>query len=122
MGFNLSTMTTLKQQLKPGDTKIYVNDLSNMFRGCLALTDIRFGKDFTVAEATKLSDMFSGCAQITNLDLTYFNTRYVQYMDGMFEDCKNVTLNLYNWKVSPNSSCISMLAGCNQNKITYWKL
>ena len=27
-GFNLSTMTTLKQQLKAGDTKIYVNDLS----------------------------------------------------------------------------------------------
>ena len=69
----------------------YVNDLSNMFRGCLALTDIRFGRDFTVAEATKLSDMFSGCAQITNLDLTYFITRYVQYMDGMFEDCKKLT-------------------------------
>lgn len=27
-GFNLSTMTTLKQELKSGDTKIYVNDLS----------------------------------------------------------------------------------------------
>ena len=27
-GFNLNTMTTLKQQLKPGDTKIYVDDLS----------------------------------------------------------------------------------------------
>ena len=27
-GFNLNTMTTLKQQLKAGDTKIYVNDLS----------------------------------------------------------------------------------------------
>ena len=27
-GFNLNTMTTLKQQLKTGDTKIYVNDLS----------------------------------------------------------------------------------------------
>ena len=47
------------------------------------------GPRFTFSETTKLSDMFSGCAQITNLDLTYFNTRYVQYMDGMFEDCKN---------------------------------
>lgn len=28
VGFNLATMTTLKQDLKSGDTKIYVNDLS----------------------------------------------------------------------------------------------
>lgn len=28
VGFNLNTMTTLKQELKSGDTKIYVNDLS----------------------------------------------------------------------------------------------
>ena len=49
------------------------------------------GPRFTSSETTKLSDMFSGCAQITNLDLRYFNTRYVQYMDGMFEDCKKLT-------------------------------
>ena len=35
--------------------------------------------------------MFSGCAQITNLDLNNFNTKYVQYMGGMFEDCKKLT-------------------------------
>ena len=45
------------------------------------------GPRFTSSETTKLSDMFSGCAQITNLDLSNFNARYVQYMDGMFEDC-----------------------------------
>ena len=49
------------------------------------------GPWFTSLETTKLSDMFSGCVQITNLDLTYFNTRYFQYIDWIFEDCKKLT-------------------------------
>ena len=49
------------------------------------------GPWFTSSETTKLLDMSSGCAQITNLDLSNFNTKFVQCMDGMFEDCKKLT-------------------------------
>ena len=75
------------------------------------------GPRFTSSETTKLSDMFSGCSQITNLDLCNFNTRYVQYMDGMFEDCKKLTkieINKEKFTTKNVLSTARMFSGCNE--------
>ena len=75
------------------------------------------GPRFTSSEITKLSDMFNGCAQITNFVLTYFNTRYVQYMDGMFEDCKKLTKIEINKEIFTTKNVFStarMFSGCNE--------
>ena len=78
-GFNLSTLTTLKQQLKSGDTKIYVNDLSawNANSGHYYNYAAIFGyKDSTgytypTGVYTRITPAFgSGTSAKTNLDKT----------------------------------------------------
>lgn len=75
------------------------------------------------SQVTIMQRTFKGCTSLEQIKgIENIDVSGCYDFEAMFEDCKNVTLNLYNWKVSSNSSCISMLAGCNQNKITYWKL
>ena len=75
------------------------------------------GPRFTLSETTKLSDMSSGCAQIMNFVLTYFNARYVQYIDGMFEDCKKLTKIKFDKEKFTTKNVLStarIFSGCNE--------
>ena len=45
--------------------------------------------------------MFNGCKDITEIDLSNFNTSLVQYMNGMFYNCYSLSsLNLSNFNTS----------------------
>ena len=76
------------------------------------------------SQVTTMERTFKGCTNLQEIKgIENIDVSGCYSFEAMFEDCRNVTLNLYNWKVnSINSSCVSMFAGCNQNKITYWKL
>lgn len=77
--FNLNTMTTLKQQLKTGDTKIYVNDLSQWnansghYYNYAAIFSYTDGTGYTYPDGTytqNLGRFGSGTTAKTNLDKT----------------------------------------------------
>ena len=78
-GFNLATMTTLTQELKKGDTKIYVNDLSGWnansghYYNYAALFGYKDSTGYTYPDGIYTRDLGffgSGTSAKTNLDKT----------------------------------------------------
>ena len=79
VGFNLNTMTTLKQQLTTGDTKIYVNDLSQWnansghYYDVAAIFSYTDGTGYTYPDGTYTQNcpaFGTGTNEKTNLDKT----------------------------------------------------
>ncbi len=58
-----------------------------MFRRCACLKEINFGDNFKTTNVRYMSHMFFGCSKLENIDLSEFNTHYVESMDGMFGRC-----------------------------------
>ena len=57
-------------------------------------------------------NLFSYCTNITEIDLSYFDTSQVNYMNSMFSDCSNlISLNLSNFNTSSVTSMSSMFNG-----------
>ena len=70
--------------------------MENMFYGCSKLTSITFNTNFTGGKVTNMAQMFLNCTELTNLDLSSFNTTYVTRTNGMFNGCKKLrTLDLH---------------------------
>ena len=60
-----------------------------MFYGCSNLTNIDLSS-FNTKNVTDMSWMFSGCSNLTNIDLSSFNTENVTNMFYMFDLCYNL--------------------------------
>ena len=63
---------------------------------------------------TNMSGMFSGCKNLTELDLSKFNTSKVEYIGNMFSDCtslKNITF-VNNFIISNVKNTNGMFSGC----------
>lgn len=65
-------------------------DMSLMFTGCSALTEIDV-TGFNTANVTDMSSMFEGCSSMKSLDLSTFNTGKVADMSVMFGGCSSLT-------------------------------
>ena len=95
---------------------IFKNNLTKanyLFYGCNNLTNLDLSK-FNTQNVTNMSNMFYGCGSLTNLNLSNFNTQNVTNMDNMFNDCKSLTnLNLSNFNTQNVTNMRSMFYNCN---------
>ena len=66
-----------------------VTDMSELFKGCTALTSVDLGSLNTQA-VTNMSGLFEGCENLSELDLSNLDTHAVTNMSGMFKGCKSL--------------------------------
>ena len=56
---------------------------------------------------TKINHIFHGCNNLTNINLSNFNTQYVTDMSSMFDGCNNLAnINLLNFRLKMLLICI----------------
>ena len=82
---------------------IWFNAIDNgncMFFGCSDITEIDLS-NFDTSNVTYMGSMFSGCSSLSSLNLSNFNTSKVTSMSFMFNGCSSLTsLNLSNFDTS----------------------
>ena len=94
-----------------------VTSCESMFDLCGdELTQINLS-NFDTSNVTSMSGMFSGCYSLTNLDLSNFDTAKVTRMASMFQQCSSLAnLNLSNFNTSYVTGMGSMFYGCRALK------
>ena len=83
-----------------------------MFYECKSLTNLNLS-NFNTLYIENMLGMFSGCESLTNLNLSNFNTQYVENMLGMFWGCKSLTyIDLSNFNTQSVTNMQFMFYGC----------
>ena len=93
---------------------IKIKDCSYMFNGCTNLTNIDLSS-FDTKYVTNMSHMFNGCSNLTNIDLSFFDTKNVTNMSHMFNGCsklKNIDLSSFDTKNVTNMN--DMFNNCSK--------
>ena len=87
---------------------------SDMFRSLTELTNIDV-TSFDTSNVTDMAEMFDQCSSLIELDVSSFNTSNVTKMYGMFEGCSSLTsLNLgENFNTNKVITMSSMFEGCS---------
>mgnify|MGYP003488368398 CR=1 FL=1 len=62
----------------------------SMFNQCTGLTEVKFGKDFSVDNAEDMSYMFYKCGKLNSIDLSDWNTKKVKQFGHIFEECRSL--------------------------------
>ena len=89
-----------------------ITNMSKMFCGC-ELTDLDLS-NFNTDNVTNMEGMFSYCTNLTYLDLSKFNTKNVTKFNNLFGVCwslKEINLSSFNTNNIRNMS--SMFSGCS---------
>ena len=90
-----------------------VTDMSSMFSGCSALTNLDVS-NFNTSNVTNMSGIFSGCSALINLDVSNFNTSNVTDMSGIFSGCSALTnLGVSNFNTSNVTDMSGIFSGCS---------
>ena len=90
-----------------------LNNCQNMFRGCSNITEIDLS-NFNTSKVKYMQSMFYNCSSLTSLDFSNFNTSQVEYMTYMFYNCSSLTsLDLSNFNTSKVSSMYGMFYNCS---------
>ena len=77
-----------------------VEDMSEMFLGCHALTSLDLS-GFDTSQVKDMNNMFGACHELTSLNLSGFDTSKVTNMSSMFWECGSLTtLNLSHFNTS----------------------
>ena len=89
-----------------------------MFAGCKELTNLDVS-NFDTANVTNMEKMFNECS-ITNLDLRNFDTSKVTSMWYMFLDCSKLTqITVSNkWVIGSSTNVTYMFDGCGTDHVT----
>jgi surface protein len=85
-----------------------VTGMYSMFMECTSLASITFGAKFDTSIVTDMSSMFDTCSSLTSLDLSNFDTSSVTEMYCMFSDCsslKSLDLSSFNTSNVTNMGC-----------------
>ena len=91
-----------------------INNCSHMFYSCYDITEIDLS-NFDSSKVKNMSYMFYDCQQLSSLNLHNFNTSNVINMDSMFYRCyKLSSLNLSNFETSKVIDMNNMFFGCKQ--------
>ena len=84
-----------------------------MFYDCSNITEIDLS-NFDTSKVEKMDYMFHGCSSLTSLDLTNFETSKVTTMDYMFQKCSSLnTLDLSYFNTSLVTSMAYMFSECS---------
>lgn len=67
-----------------------LSSLSGFFKNLDNLQQIDHLEHLVTTSVVDMSEMFCGCSSLTHLDLSSFDTRYVQSMSGMFSGCESL--------------------------------
>ena len=92
-----------------------VTDMSHMFDGCRALTEIKGLDKWNTSSVTDMSCMFAGCEKLTEIKgLDNWDTRGVKDMSGMFNGCKELKEIKFgnNWNTNHVTGMSWMFYNC----------
>ena len=64
-----------------------VNDMSNMFRNCIKLKEIKCVNKINTNKVVNMSSMFCSCKKLKYIDLSNYDTSNVSDMSRMFYEC-----------------------------------
>lgn len=78
-----------------------ITKLSTLFSSDMKLKNIGNIGNLDISKAEALSYVFYECSALTQLDLSNWDTRNIQYMIGTFSGCNNLTeINCSRWNTS----------------------
>ena len=84
----------------------------NMFSDLLNITEIDLS-NFDTSLVTDMQSMFSGCKSLTSINLSNINTSLVKNMQNMFYKCKSIeSLDLSSFKTLSLIKAYNMFSGC----------
>ena len=93
-----------------------VVDASNMFQGCIALTDLDVSS-FDTSKMENLNAMFYQCQSLKSLDLSNFITSSATEMISLFYGCSSLeSVNLNSFDTSNVTNVNFMFNDCNSLK------
>jgi surface protein len=96
-----------------------VKCMREMFNGCNELTNMDLS-GFNTGKVVNMSYMFSNCNSLTSLDLSGFNTDKVRNMILMFEGCSNLkNLDLSSFDTENTKDMSGMFSGCSNIATIY---
>ena len=102
--------------------KIKVSSIESMFSGCSNITEIDLSK-FETFNLTEMGGMFSGCSSLISVDLSSIDTTNVTTMNGMFSRCsKLISLDLSNFDTSQVTITAGMFYNCTNLEIINFKI
>ena len=89
--------------------------MSTMFNACMNLTELNIS-NFDTGNVTDMSLMFSYCSNLATLNLSNFDTRNVTDIEQMFHECDNLA-TIYVSNKFVTTACQSsenMFKGCKK--------
>lgn len=95
---------------------VYNNEITNcdgLFKECSNITEIDLS-NFDSSQVTQMCNMFQDCFSLTSLDLTNLNTSKVNLMDNMFYNCYSLlSLDLSYFNTSQVTKMVEMFYNCS---------
>ena len=89
-----------------------ISNCEYMFFECTDITEIDLS-NFDTSKVNLINDMFHGCSSLTSLNFSNFNTPIVTRMNGMFHNCLSlISLNLLNFDSSQVTKMNHMFHNC----------
>jgi surface protein len=89
-----------------------VSCIKGMFQGCENLTNLDLST-FDTKKVIDMSFMFKGCKKLNTLNLFAFDTKNVINMKAIFEECENlIELNLKNFDTKNVANMSYMFNRC----------
>ena len=109
-----------KIDLEDGDNFIKVQfyseglqNLNHLFENCINITEIDLS-NFNSSLKDGMYHMFYKCTSLTSINFNNFNTSSITNMEGIFTNCINLSsLNLSNFDTSQVTTMYQMFSGCN---------
>ena len=112
--FDTSKVTDMGGSTSRNPTTTFYGPTNGMFANCSNLKQVIFGTKFYTNNVTNMNSMFNSCSNLTNLDLSNFDTRLVTDMAFMFYKCENLTnLDLSNFDTQQVTTMGAMFSGCS---------
>ena len=93
-----------------------VTSMADLFNSCTELTQIDLS-GFQTANVTNFSGMFVSCDKLSALDLSSFDTTAATDLSGMFYSCDALTdLDISGFSIQNNINCTEMFMLCESLK------
>ena len=90
-----------------------IRSTASMFSGCTNITEINLS-NFNTSLVEEMSYMFNNCSSLTSLDLSNFNTSLVADMFGIFSGCSSlISIDLSNFNTTSVFDMGSMFSNCS---------
>ena len=90
-----------------------INSTFSMFYSCPDITEIDLS-DFNTSQLKNTAAMFAGCSSLVSIDFNNFDTSQVTWMYNMFGDCISlISLNLSSFDTSLVTTMENMFRNCS---------